>query len=186
MFESKVPGSPIWAYRAALQEYEARRPSRRHPAELVKRLPNIFLAIQENAEMVVLEDQSVEAWLYVDEFDDVRVGDAVTIVRGKEVAGQGRVKALLAPRDLEPNNRASRYRVSVALNGLATALPVEGDLLAQLHQILRAVRFKHWGIVRRFPAGVHTAGGIVPDREAALQLLKDLRQLAVDRGCCNN
>jgi hypothetical protein len=148
------------------------KPKRQHPAELVPRKRNLFLAFQDAAAVRPGDEGIVEVCLYVDEYDDVRVGDAVALTQDEQFAGLGRVVELLKPRQAPVGNRHSTYRVNVKLQGFARPPFLAGQLQEELAQLLRRTAQKIWRVVVTKPAEIrYIAGGLPPDREIAIKLV---------------
>lgn len=148
------------------------QPKRQHPAELVPRKRNLFLAFQDAAAVKPGDEGFVDVCLYVDEYDDVRVDDAVALTQDEQFAGLGRVVEVLKPRQAPVGNRHSTYTVRVKLQGFARPPFVAGRLQAELAQLLRRTAQKIWRVVVTKPAEVRSiAGALPPDREIAIKLV---------------
>lgn len=148
------------------------KPKRQHPAELVPRKRNLFLAFQDVAEVRPGEEGLVEVRLYVDEYDDVRVGDAVALTQDEQFSGFGRVVELLKPRQAPVGNRHSTYIVNVKLLAFPRPPFVAGELQVELARLLRRTAEKIWRIVVTKPTEIRSAaGGLPADRELAIKLV---------------
>lgn len=148
------------------------KPKRQHPAELVPRKRNLFLAFQDAAAVLPGEEGLAEVRIYVDEYDDVRVGDAVALTQDEQFSGLGRVVELLSPRQAPVGNRHSTYKVSVKLQAFPRPPFVAGKLQGDLARLLHRTAEKIWRVSVPKPADIRlAAGGLPPDRELAIKLV---------------